>query len=579
MTRPLRRPTSLRTLAIVLLVGLAHSGGMAWAQVPLPPQPPATADPAQLQRQREELERLRQLQPAKPVDPRLTAPAPGPESDAPGAPGPSFVLKQVEFTPSRLLTRAELDAVMSAQIGKPTSFADVKRLAQAINALYLAKGHLTARAFVPSQRVADGTLKVQLIEATLARLEPADNSRLSPRFVADLLATPEGSLIDAPAINERLTRLHRNTPDNRIGLSFSAAEGKNSGLSVVKVQTEEPPWWTARVSASNEGADSLGKNQASVNLALNNLLGWTDKLTVLAIRSQGSTSGNVQYSVPLPGPFLGWGTRLTAGVSKGKTQSVSPGFETVQLDGDSSGTNLVLAQPLWSSGAWSVDGTLSLGQTRSATAIAAQTFSEIRTRSSGLGVNLVRRDETSIAMLGLAYNSALTRIVTLDSRSNAGVIQLNLSIQQVLGGGYWALGRSVIQRTAQDRLPATLQFQAGGPGNVRGYPSPSVSGDRGETLSLELHRSLSPVSERLDAFAFIDLARVQQLSARRIDGASVDVKVNERLASLGLGLNYTADAWGASLAVASPRKAVANIKQDGSRVLLRVSLDLDKFLK
>ncbi|MBC7728614.1 MAG: ShlB/FhaC/HecB family hemolysin secretion/activation protein [Microbacteriaceae bacterium] len=573
MTRLPYCPIPPLRLALAMLVGMPCLGSTAWAQTVTPPLA-ATTDPAQLQRQRENLERLRL--PPKPVDPKLTAPPT--EPDAASAPGPTFALKHVEFTSSQLLSQAELDGIVAAQIGKPTSFADVKRLAQDINALYLAKGHLTARAFVPSQRVAEGTLKVQLIEAKLARLEPADHSRLSPRFVADLLATPEGSLIDAPAINDRLTRLHRNTPDNRIGLAFTAAEGKNSGLSVIKVQTEEPPWWAARVSASNEGADSLGKNQLSVNLALNNLLGWTDKLSLLAIRSEGSTSGNLQYSVPLPGPFLAWGTRLSAAVSKGKTQSVSPGFESVLLDGDSNGGTLALAQPLWRSHAWSLEGTLSAGRTQSATAIAAQKFSEISTRSGALSVNLGYLDETTSATVGLAYNRALTRIVTLDSQSGAGVFQLNLNFQQVIGGGFWALGRSVIQRSAQDRLPATLQFQAGGPGSVRGYLSPSVSGDQGETLSLELHRPVSNISERLEGYAFIDAARVQRLAAQRVDGESVDVKVIDRLASVGVGLTYTADSWGLSLAVASPRKALAKDQKDSSRVLLRASVDLEKFL-
>jgi hemolysin activation/secretion protein len=132
--------------------------GAAVAQVT--PQVPPTVDPAQLQRQREALELQRQQAAPKPVDPKLTAPA----AERPAgseAPGPSFVLKRVEFTPSKFLTEAELQAVVAGQMGKPTTFADVKRLAIEINALYLARGHLTARAFVPSQRVAEGNLRVQ----------------------------------------------------------------------------------------------------------------------------------------------------------------------------------------------------------------------------------------------------------------------------------------------------------------------------------------------------------------------------------------------------------------------------------
>lgn len=560
MTQPARR-----LLPALLTAGLAIAGSAALAQAAPPPSPPPpTTDPAQLQRQREALERGRLAPPPKPVDPKLTAPRPEPEGPVPA--GPSFVLKQVVFiTPSRLLSTAELDAVVAPQLGKPTTFADVRTLAQNLNALYLAKGHITARAFVPSQKIADGVLKVQLIEARLARLEPAPNSRLAPDFVDALLATPVDALIDAPAINERLTRLHRNT-DNRIGLAFAPADSKEAGLTVVKVQTEEPPFWTARLSASNEGADSLGKNQVSANLALNNLLGRTDKLSLLLVRSKGSTSGNLQYSLPLPGPFLAWGTRLTAGASVGKTQSVSPGFETVQLDGKSDGASLALAQPLWASGPWSLDGGLSLSTTTSKTDIDTQRFSDFRTRSTGLTLSLSRNVEGSSATLGLAYNRASTSALGL-SDANAGVTQVSFSGQQLLGAGFWASARAVAQRTGTVQLPSTLQFQVGGPGNVRGYASPSASGDQGETASLELHRAMAEISERLDAFVFADAGRV------RTEGGA-----GSSLASAGLGLNYTADSWALSLTVASPRKALINQAKD-TRVLLRLSFDLDRLLR
>ena len=562
MPQPL---TPARCLLPALLgASLAALAGAALAQAAPPAPLPPTTDPAQLQRQREALERERLAPAPKPVDPKLTAPRPAPEGPAPA--GPSFVLKKVEFSPaSQLLSAAELDAVVAPQLGQATTFADVRTLARNINALYLARGHITARAFVPSQKIADGVLRVQLVEAHLARLEPAAGSRLSPDFVGALLATPEGALIDAPAINERLTRLHRNT-DNRIGLAFAPAEGDAVGRTVVKLQTEEPPLWTARIAASNEGADSLGKNQLSVNLALNNLLGRTDKLSLLVIGSSGSTSGNLQYSLPLPGPFLGWGTRLTAGASVGKTQSVSPGFENVKLDGNSNGATVGLAQPLWSSGPWALDGGLSLSQTNSKTDIAAERFSDIRTRSTGLTLSLSRNGESSSATLGLAYNHATTSAMGLDDRST-GVVQGNASVQALLGAGFWAAGRAVVQRSNAVLLPSTLQFQIGGPGSVRGYASPSASGDEGETASLELHRAVTPLSERLDAFVFVDAGRVRTTGG-----------VSTSLTSAGLGLTYTADNWAVAIAIASPTKAVAGQDKD-TRALLRLTFDLDRFLR
>lgn len=538
----------------VRLLPLLLACSQAQAQTP----PPPTVDPAQIQRQREELERQRQQRPPQPTDPRLTAPRPAPS--APGASGPSFVLQRVEFSESRLLSRADLDALVAPQLGKPTTFADVQALAQRINALYFDRGYITARAFVPSQKIVDGVLKVRLVEAQLARLDPPEGSALSPAFVQELVGTPAGALIDVPRISDRLQRLHRGT-ETRLALNFVPAEGPEPGLSVIKVQVEEPPFWTARLSLSNEGNDSVGREQVSLNGALNNLLGRTDKLSLLAIASKGSTSANLQYSLPLPGPFLAWGTRFTAGLSLGRTRAKSPGFETVKLDGDSDAYTLALAQPLWSGGAWNLDGGANLGHSRSATDIASQRFSDVRSDTVGLSLSLARLAEGSSLSGTLAVSSARTRAGGVPSRSTT-VTQLYLNGQQALATGWWLQGRANLQFTGDVALPSNLQFQVGGPATVRGYVSPTASGDQGESASLELHRL---VAERYDAFVFVDHGR-----------SHTDGGLTTRLASAGLGLNWNGERWNVSATVASPRREVSG-QRDKTLLLVRASADLEKF--
>lgn len=526
---------------------------MALAQTP-----PPTVDPAQIQRQREELERQRQQRAPQPTDPKLSAPRPAPA--APGAPGPSFVLNRVEFSESRLLPRAELDALVAPQLGKPTTFADVQALAQRINALYFDRGYITARAFVPSQKIVDGVLQVRLVEAQLARLDPPEGSALSGSFIQELVATPAGALIDVPQISDRLQRLHRGT-ETRVALNFVPAEGPEPGLSVIKVQVEEPPLWTARLSLSNEGNDSVGREQVSLNAALNNLLGRTDKLSLLAIGSKGSVSANLQYSLPLPGPFMRWGTRLTAGLSKGNTRAKSPGFATVKLDGDSDAYTLALAQPLWSGGAWSLDAGANAGHSRSATDIAAQRFSDVRSDTLGLSLSVARQAEGSSLSGTLALNSAKTRAGGVPERSTT-VSQLYLNGQQAIAAGWWLQGRANLQFTGDVALPSSLQFQIGGPSTVRGYVSPTASGDQGETASLELHRL---VAERFDAFVFVDHGR-----------SHTEGGLTTRLASAGLGLNWNSERWSVSATVASPRREVSG-QRDKTLLLVRASADLEKF--
>ena len=546
--------TRLRHLLASLLPAAAAAAALAQQQTP--PLPP-TADPVQLQRQREELERQRQQRKPEATAPKLSAPAPG-EPGA-GAAGPSFVLKRVDFDPSHLISREQLDAVVAPQLGKPTTFADVRALAQRINALYYAAGHITARAFVPSQKIVDGVLKVRLVEGRLARIELPAQTRLAPDFIVGLIDTPEGALLDVPRIGRRLERLHRGT-DTRIGLGFVAAETKEPGLSVAQVQVEEPPSWTLRASLSNEGAESVGREQLSVTGTWNNLLGRTDKLSLLLIGSKGSASANAQYSLPLPGPFLAWGTRLGAGLSHGLTRAVSPGFETVRLDGKSDGANLSLTQPLWISGAWALDGGATLSHTRSATDIADERFSDVRTDSLALSLTLSRQGESSNWLASLVATPASTRAEGVESRSTAHY-QLLASGQQLIDENWSVQGRAGLQYSGDVSLPSTLQFQIGGSSSVRGYRSPTASGDKGETLSLEVHRRFM---ERYDGFAFVDHG------ATRTEGGATT-----RLLSAGFGLSWTHPVWSVSATLAAPQRRIEG-QDKKPELLVRLSADLDK---
>ena len=371
--------------------------------------PPLGQDPAQIQRQREELERQRLQRPgtAPETAPKLSAtPAPklaGPTSSA------SFMLRKVEIGASHVLTREELAAAVEPQLNRPTTFADVQALVQRINALYFERGHLTARALVPAQKVQDGLLKIQLVEATLARIDMPEQTRLSADFVRGVIATKPGELINVPLIGERLERMHRGS-DTRLALSFAPAEDEQAvGQSVISVQIAEPQKWTGRLSLSNEGNASVGKNLLSFNGGLNNLLGFADRLNLLAIYSKGSSSANLQFSAA-SGPY---GTRNNFGLSVGKTKTMTGAANDLVVDGGSRGLNFGVSQPLalWQGlgGSWALEGAGTLSDSRSDTRIAGELFSDVNSFSLAAALTLSRQSVGSSLSSSLTLSFGTTR--------------------------------------------------------------------------------------------------------------------------------------------------------------------------
>ena len=90
----------------------------------------------------------------------------------------------------------------------------------------------------------------------------------------------------------------------------------------------------------------------------------------------------------------------------------------------------------------------------------------------------------------------------------------------------------------QTLLPGDLLFKIGGPNTVRGYPSDGVAGDSGYFLQSELHWNVAP---SIDLFALADFGEAFSTFPARTT-----------MMSIGAGVSYTGEHFGAELAVAAP---------------------------
>jgi len=147
-----------RVACLTLLVGVSFG---VMAQVPVVP----SIDAGAIQRRSMELEKLMQENTKEP--PAVLKPL---EQTPPGdasrvqANGGSFLLKQVRFTPSEILTPEELAAMAGEYEGREVSMADLQRLLDSINRRYRELGAMNAQASLPPQEVVDGVVQIRLIE-------------------------------------------------------------------------------------------------------------------------------------------------------------------------------------------------------------------------------------------------------------------------------------------------------------------------------------------------------------------------------------------------------------------------------
>ena len=71
-------------------------------------------------------------------------------------------IDKIRVAPSEILTQEEIENIISDYQGENLTFDKVKEIINRINTLYLEKGFVTAKAFVPEQDIVDGSLYIDL---------------------------------------------------------------------------------------------------------------------------------------------------------------------------------------------------------------------------------------------------------------------------------------------------------------------------------------------------------------------------------------------------------------------------------
>lgn len=482
-------PARARKGAAGFALALAAAGAAAQGL------PPAVPDAARLERQQRESERAQEererlINPPERAVPRPPAPPPA----APAAPGPTFVLRSVEFDASVYFTRAELDAFAAPVIGQRVDFAAVQRIVDAINGAYRAKGQYAARALLPPQTVRDGAIRIALVEAKAGQTVIQGAQRVDEGMLRRWLAPQTGQVIDIPGTDERVARFMRST-DTQVALELK--EGRSQGESDIVMTVREPSPLGLKASLSNEGNPLTGRVQAGAEARWFSPLRRGDRLAGTLVKSEGAESLAAGYTLPLNA----WGGVAGITASRGKSKIIDGPFAALDVRGRSSGQSLNLRQPLGGFGRLQFELSAALNRYKSENSIAGVELGAVRSRTEQGGFAASWRDQDSdlngsmqwisgraeaangLQLPGHAKTVDLSFVERFPSKSSALVLQYR---RQESGSG---------------ALPSIMQLSLGGPGTVRGYNVGALVADSGYSMSADYHFR---VKDGLSAYVFAD---------------------------------------------------------------------------
>lgn len=541
------------TVAMALGVALLHFSPAAQAQVP----PDAGQTLQQLQ---PPIAAPRESQPLKIQAPLDSAPI------APG--GAAVILNTVKLSGNSVFSEETLRAALGDVTGKTFDLAGLRGLAQRITDVYQAGGYPFARAILPPQDLANGDLRIEVIEGRYGVVQAqGDDSVLAQQASAFLDGLLPGSVI-ASAPLERAALLLDDLPG--IQTSATMRPGTQAGTGDLIVQVARDQRVRGDIGLDNAGSRYTGKNRVRANVDINSPFLLGDQLTVRALLSEEKLwLGSLGYSLPLGTS----GLRGNVGYSH-TSYELAKEFASLHANGTAKVASAGLSYPILRS----QKANLTLIATYQSKDLhdnrdSTRTYESKSSQSMPLALQFDYRD----AFDGITYGSAswtpgklkldagLTAVD--DYKSNGRFHKINLDVVrlQSLPAGFNLMAHLSWQQ-ANKNLDSSEKLSLGGASGVRAYPSGEATGDEGELAQLELRYDAGAYTP----YAFMDAGRIT------VNAKPVVAGDNRRsLSGGGLGLRYQRQAWSADVALAWRTMGGRSLSETNSDPKPRVWLNVE----
>lgn len=176
------------------------------------------------------------------------------------------------------------------------------------------EGFYLAYAYLPTQRLADGVLRIQVLPGRLEAVElvwseglPVERSVVQ----GQLAKLREGSILKVDEVERVLFLLN---DLKGLHFTFKVKPGNQAGYAVLVVQPSVDDSVTAQISFDNYGSKAIGRDRTGVSATLNSPFGRGDSLSASHLRSLG---GELEFSLLNYSSPVGYsGLRLGASVSQ-----------------------------------------------------------------------------------------------------------------------------------------------------------------------------------------------------------------------------------------------------------------------
>lgn len=483
----------MRAIASLMLfaAGLAFAAtGASRDILAQTPQPPVLQAPPPL------------TPPARPPEPGTISAPSGPAAPGapPGADSVSLTPVDIRIEGNTVYTPAELDALVRPLIGRQIPASEIFKLAEALQRKYRDDGYFLATVTVPAQRVADGRVRVVVIEGYISNVlvegDVGPVSEKAKEYLDNLVGKKPVNISDL----ERYLLLTQDLPGVKVKAVMRPGREPGSSELVAQLTRE---WWDLFNQTDNRGASFTGEQQNLVSAGFNSFTSIGDRIELTYFTTFNSENNFVQAAYS--GHIGSEGTRLRLYGGFGRVKPGDPISQTGYL-GQVTIAGLQAYHPIIRSRRVNLSFNGSFDYYHSIVDVSGGVrLSSIDLRSLRAGLDASYRDPFN----GVTFGSArLSKGISVLGASKAGE---QLLPRQGAEPNYFKVNGEVsrLQGLYSDEdftlnlfvsgaaqftnniLPPSEKYFLGGDRLGRGYYAGQVTGDRAIAASIELQLSFA----------------------------------------------------------------------------------------
>lgn len=414
---------------------------------------------------------------------------------APTAPAETrcFNIQHIEIKGADHLSEADRQQLTRPFLGKCLGVSQLNELLKVITDLYLDRGMVTTRAYLPQQDLSGGNLSILVVEGKLEGLKAEDGSGLSSRELAMSFPGSEGAMLNLREIEQMVDQLNR-LPANHAQMELTP--GKEVGGSQVLVKNTPSAPWQASLSRNNNGQKSTGEQQGSIGLEWDSPLGLSDQLMLRGghdlVSDHTSTSKNAFLYYNLPWGW--WNFSYSYSQSDYRSEAQANGFSFKQT-GDSENHQLRAERVIYRDALSKTSLNVGLAYLRSNNYIEDSHIdvSSNRLSEAQFGINHGRRIGSAFINIDLGMQDGIGAFGsqsddrTSSSQPDARYRKYTGTLSYLQPFKLWdeslSFSSLMTGQHSEDVLFSPQRMSLGGLSSIRGYKDQTLSGDLGLAAS------------------------------------------------------------------------------------------------